>query len=185
MFLVFASTRERRPSLLRGRSTSLFFLSLAARLQVLLILFSAFIYVLSRSSARSFISTPLFRCTFAPILSYSFPFSIRYSLLRLSTPTNHLSLPFFTVSAKPGGLNIYLENVPAGDDHVLFSLNSTHAVLQGLSQHFTILSSSGSPISAPIAPLDKATTVSVNSGPNPTAFFATTMTRVGGGGVWG
>jgi hypothetical protein len=119
VFLVFASTFERRPSfvfcarpsLLRGRSSYLFFFPFAARLQVLSILFSALIYVLSRSSARSFVSIPSFPRTFAHILSFSSSFSIRYSLLRPPTPTD-LSLPFFTVPEKPGGLNISLENVP-------------------------------------------------------------------------
>ncbi|KAJ2926180.1 hypothetical protein H1R20_g10916, partial [Candolleomyces eurysporus] len=99
------------------------------------------------------------------------------------------------VPSKPGGLNIYLENVPAGDDYVLVFMNSTHGVLQGSSQRFAILPSSGSPTSAPIAPVDKAVTVSVTSGPNPTAFFATTLPalpwsaatnlRVGGGAMCG
>jgi hypothetical protein len=141
MILVFASTSERRPSflfcarplLLRGRSTSLFFVPFAARLQVLSIVFSALSYVLFRSSAH--IHSFLF-VVGAYFRSYSFcissSFSIPYSLFRPSTPTNRLSLPS-TVPAKPGGLNISLENAPAGDDYVLISMNSTYGVARFIS----------------------------------------------------
>jgi hypothetical protein len=91
--------------------------------------------------------------TFAPI-----PFVFPLPFLSATRSSAHqlpltASPSLFTVPAQPGGLNIYLENVPAGDDHVLVILNSTYGVLQGSSQRFTILPWSGSSTNAPLAPV--------------------------------
>lgn len=105
------------------------------------------------------------------------------------------------VPAKPGGLNVHLSNVPPGDDYVAIFINSTHGVLQGTSQRFSILAANGTPTTpstgdgkGPQDEVKGAATVSVTSGPNPTqAVFATTfealpwsgaVRRWGAGAAW-
>ncbi|EAU87867.2 hypothetical protein CC1G_01514 [Coprinopsis cinerea okayama7 len=82
------------------------------------------------------------------------------------------------VLSKPHSLGIYIENIPPGDDYVVICINSTHGVLHGTSQRFTILPSGATPTTTQ-PPLDKkAVTVTVTQGPNPTAFWATTLPPV-------
>lgn len=116
----------------------------------------------------------------------------------LAVDTDNLPCP---VPAKPGGLNVHLSNVPPGDDYVAIFINSTHGVLQGTSQRFSILAANGTPTTpstgdgkGPQDEVKGAATVSVTSGPNPTqAVFATTfealpwsgaVRRWGAGAAW-
>lgn len=104
------------------------------------------------------------------------PIHLPYPTTTLPFPSSPFSLlnPH-PLPAKPGGINLYIENVPPGDDYVVVFMNSTHGVLLGTSERFTILPSSGTPTSSPQPLLEKAATVSVTTGPNPTVFFATTF----------
>ncbi|TEB22157.1 hypothetical protein FA13DRAFT_1521609 [Coprinellus micaceus] len=81
------------------------------------------------------------------------------------------------VPAKPPALNVYLDNLPAGDDYVFVFINSTHGVLQGTSARFEILGAGKGASSDQPTPtkVDNAFTASVTRGANPTAFFATTF----------
>ena len=71
-----------------------------------------------------------------------------------------------------GALNLFINNVPPGDDYYLLFINSTHGVMYAASQRFAIADSGNG--SAP-APASGAPTVTVTTGPNPTQGFATTF----------
>ena len=71
-----------------------------------------------------------------------------------------------------GSLNLFLQDVPTGDDYYLLFLNSTHGVMYGASQRFAIADTGNG--SAP-TPVSAAATVTVSGGPNPTVGFATTF----------
>ena len=71
---------------------------------------------------------------------------------------------------KPGSINIFIQDVPEGDDYYLLFLNSTIGQMFGLSPRFSIADSSNA--SSPIA---TAVTVTVSGSPKPTDVFATTF----------
>ncbi|KAH9992245.1 hypothetical protein BJV74DRAFT_771760 [Russula compacta] len=77
------------------------------------------------------------------------------------------------MSSTSNGLNIQLNSVPPGDDYFLLFINSTHGVMYGNSQAFSIASSGSGNSTA--KPISSAPTVTVSGGPNPTAQFATTF----------
>lgn len=101
------------------------------------------------------------------------------------TCTHHLVPSSYT------SLNVFLQDVPAGDDYFLICLNSTHGVTYAVSSRFTVANSSTSgnpnPVSAP--------TVTVSGTPDPLKLFATTLGPAANGvrgflagderGVWG
>jgi len=91
------------------------------------------------------------------------------------------------VPAKPGVLNILIQDIPPGDDYFVVFINSTHGVLHATSPRFTILPASSSANSTQPSPISSATTVTVSGTPNPTRPFATTFPAVPGGGPsrWG
>ncbi|PPQ72224.1 hypothetical protein CVT24_002352, partial [Panaeolus cyanescens] len=95
--------------------------------------------------------------------------------------TDGLTLIARNVPVKPNKLNIYLSNVPAGDDYFLIFINSTHGVMHTTSSKFTILEPNATPSSTSTVMLDpNVPTVTIQGGPNPTAFFATTFPAISG-----
>ncbi|KAI0052328.1 hypothetical protein FA95DRAFT_1592839 [Auriscalpium vulgare] len=71
-------------------------------------------------------------------------------------------------------VNVAFQSLPAADDYFLLFLNSTHGVVYGNSQQFSILQSIPSNATAP-QPDANQPTVTVSGGPNPTAAFVTTF----------
>ncbi|OBZ74289.1 hypothetical protein A0H81_05627 [Grifola frondosa] len=96
--------------------------------------------------------------------------AVDIELARLST--DGLIFVARDVPAASGSLNLFLQDIPTGDDYYLLFLNSTHGVLYAASQRFAIGSSSNGSAPSPIA---SAATVTVSGAPNPTAVFATTF----------
>ena len=78
------------------------------------------------------------------------------------------------VPARPGKLNLLLQDVPTGDDYFVVFINVTHGFTHAVSPRFSIISStpSSSDSSHP-SPLADAPTVTISGAPNPTASFAT------------
>ncbi|TRM58037.1 hypothetical protein BD626DRAFT_574016 [Schizophyllum amplum] len=72
-------------------------------------------------------------------------------------------------------LNIVLDNIPAGDDYFLVFLNSTHGLIHGTSDRFTVLAKDSSSNANASSPDSSASTVTVTSAPNPTNAWATTF----------
>ncbi|KAI8996304.1 hypothetical protein BD414DRAFT_477470 [Trametes punicea] len=78
-------------------------------------------------------------------------------------------------STSTGALNLYLQDIPAGDDYYLLFLNSTHGLMYASSQRFAIAAAGNSSAGSPPAPAAGAPTVTISGAPNPTAVFATTF----------
>ncbi|KAK0200655.1 hypothetical protein DFS33DRAFT_1353974 [Desarmillaria ectypa] len=81
----------------------------------------------------------------------------------------------------PSSLNVYITDIPAGDDYFLLFLNSTHGVMYNTSPRFSILNSSSTPTSTSGSnptPDSAAPTVTVSGSPNPTQGFVTTFAAV-------
>ncbi|KAL1758021.1 hypothetical protein FB107DRAFT_208149 [Schizophyllum commune] len=72
-------------------------------------------------------------------------------------------------------LNVLLENIPEGDDYFLVFLNSTHGLIHGTSDRFTVLAKDSSSSANASSPDAAATTVTVTAAPNPTNEWATTF----------
>jgi len=89
--------------------------------------------------------------------------------------TDGLTLVARNVPAAQGKLNLYLQDVPAGDDYFLIFINSTHGVLHSTSSRFTILAASATPSGTQPSPAGGVPTVTVSGSPNPTQQFATTF----------
>jgi hypothetical protein len=89
--------------------------------------------------------------------------------------TDGLTLVARNVPAAQGQLNLFLQDVPAGDDYFLIFINSTHGVLHSTSSRFTILSPSATPSGTTANPAAGVPTVTVSGSPNPTQQFATTF----------
>ncbi|KAI5120007.1 hypothetical protein M0805_008468 [Coniferiporia weirii] len=86
------------------------------------------------------------------------------------------------VNANTGKLDLFLQDVPSGNDYYLLFLNSTHGGMHAISPRFTILDA-GSSVNASQSAAPAATaasTVSISGGPNPTAVFATTFSPITG-----
>ncbi|TBU54951.1 hypothetical protein BD310DRAFT_934721 [Dichomitus squalens] len=75
-------------------------------------------------------------------------------------------------STSTGAINLFLQDVPAGDDYYLLFINSTHGVMYAASQRFAIADSGNGSVPSPAS---GAATVTVSGGPNPTVGFATTF----------
>ncbi|KAH6912349.1 hypothetical protein BKA70DRAFT_1184949 [Coprinopsis sp. MPI-PUGE-AT-0042] len=104
--------------------------------------------------------------------------------IEMSTVTGEgLILVAKNVKTYHGGINIFIENIPPADNWVVICINSTHGISHGTSEPFAILASSASSEAVAETPLDKVPTVTVTSGPNPTAFFQTTLPANGAGSV--
>ncbi|KAK7033941.1 hypothetical protein VNI00_012568 [Paramarasmius palmivorus] len=93
-------------------------------------------------------------------------------LTRLST--EGLVLVARDVPVSPSSLNIYLDNVPPGDDYFLLFLNSTPGTVYTTSQRFSILSSSAQGI-YPLPPIPNVPTITISGAPDPTKAWATTF----------
>ncbi|TFK16848.1 hypothetical protein FA15DRAFT_711353 [Coprinopsis marcescibilis] len=114
-------------------------------------------------------------------------------LLRLDG--NGIILVARNVVTKPGTINIYVENIQPASGYVLAFVNTTQGITHGRSLPFSILKAGSTPSSTQPTPNDKAVTVSVTSGPDPTVPFATefpsiqhtgagiSTVRVAGGGL--
>ena len=76
------------------------------------------------------------------------------------------------VPSAPGAVNIFLQDIPDGDDYYLLFLNSTHGIMYGSSLQFSIATTGNG--SNP-SPNPTVSTVTVSGSPNPTAVFATTF----------
>lgn len=85
------------------------------------------------------------------------------------------------VPATQKSLNLYLQDVPAGNDYFLIFINSTHGVMHATSPRFEILQANASPTSSNPSPANGIPTVTVSGGPNPTAQFATTFPAISSG----
>ncbi|KAH8115092.1 hypothetical protein DFH11DRAFT_1591365 [Phellopilus nigrolimitatus] len=109
--------------------------------------------------------------------------TVDLELARLSS--DGLILAALNVPALPGQLNLFIENVPPGDDYYLIFIDSTLGAMYAVSPRFTILaagSSVNSSASASAA-VASATTVTVSGGPNPTAVFGTTFPALNNGAL--
>ncbi|KAJ8695373.1 hypothetical protein PTI98_007976 [Pleurotus ostreatus] len=73
-------------------------------------------------------------------------------------------------------LNVFLQDVPPGDDYFLLFVNSTHGVLHTTSKRFSVVSSDSG-----AAPDSNAPTVTISGAPNPSQAFATTYAAVPNG----
>ncbi|KAG5638688.1 hypothetical protein H0H81_010913 [Sphagnurus paluster] len=107
-------------------------------------------------------------------------------MARLST--DGLTLVARNVPASNTSLNIFLQDVPAGDDYFLMFVNSTHGLMYSSSARFTVLAA-GATLSGKShpSPISGVETVTVSGAPNPTLPFATTFAAVGSGAIpsWG
>ncbi|KAF4569581.1 hypothetical protein EYR40_008559 [Pleurotus pulmonarius] len=75
-------------------------------------------------------------------------------------------------------LNVFLQDVPPGDDYFLLFVNSTHGVLHTTSKRFSVVSSDSG-----ASPDSNAPTVTISGAPNPTQAFATTYAAVPNGAI--
>jgi hypothetical protein len=81
------------------------------------------------------------------------------------------------VPSKTKSVNIFPQDLPAGDDYFLLFINSTHGIMYATSPRFSILAASSSVSSngSHPAPNPSVPTVTVSGAPNPTQAFATTF----------
>ncbi|KAH9929342.1 uncharacterized protein B0H18DRAFT_825962, partial [Fomitopsis serialis] len=91
-------------------------------------------------------------------------------LQRLST--SGLSYVAHLVPESMSSINVYIQDLPTGDDYYVMFVNYTHGLLYTSSSTFTISDSTNSSTPSPDA---SAPTVSISGAPNPTAQFATTF----------
>ncbi|KAK0485284.1 hypothetical protein EDD18DRAFT_704250 [Armillaria luteobubalina] len=89
--------------------------------------------------------------------------------------------------SSPTSLNIYLEDVPTGDDYFVLLINSTHGVMHCLSPRFSIVNAtaSASSASSSVTPDSSIATVTVSGAPDPTKGFVTTFASRASSVVWG
>jgi len=80
-------------------------------------------------------------------------------------------------ASSSGSINVYIEDLPSGDDYFLVCINSTGGTLFGTSSRFTVLDASSTIPSnyTTTVPLGSAVTVSISGSPSPTMQFATTF----------
>ncbi|PBK93915.1 hypothetical protein ARMGADRAFT_928436, partial [Armillaria gallica] len=86
--------------------------------------------------------------------------------------------------SSPTSLNIYLEDVPAGDDYFMVFINSTHMVKHCLSEMFSIVNATGVSTSASVTPDPTVPTVTISGSPNPLSTFITTFASKASSVVW-
>jgi len=100
-------------------------------------------------------------------------------MARLST--DGLTLVARNVPANQGKLNIFLQDVPSGDDYFLIFINSTHGVMHATSSRFAILDASSTPSGTATSrpsPAKGVPTVTVSGSPNTAQQFATTFPAI-------
>ncbi len=86
--------------------------------------------------------------------------------------------------ANTGKLDIALQNLPPADDYFLLFLNSTHGVMYGSSQRFSILAAGSTPTngSSP-TPASGVPTITLSSTPDPNLLFATVFPAIANGAL--
>ncbi|KAL9715564.1 hypothetical protein Ac2012v2_000005 [Leucoagaricus gongylophorus] len=104
-------------------------------------------------------------------------------LARLNT--DGLLLVAMNVPSQQNSLNIFLQNVPAGDDYFLTFMNSTHGTLLATSSRFSVLSAGSNPTRAGSSPNNAVPTVTISGTPDPTKLFATTFPALPDNGALG
>ncbi|KAK0197981.1 hypothetical protein F5146DRAFT_1017709 [Armillaria mellea] len=104
--------------------------------------------------------------------------SFDMEMLRLSQDgVTYIAYNVEALPSSPKSLNIYLQDIPTGDDYFLIFLNSTLGLTHCVSSRFAIanatdVTSSASPSATPVSSIP---TVTVSGSPNPTKGFATTF----------
>ena len=88
------------------------------------------------------------------------------------------------VPAAPGAINVFITDVPPGDDYFLLFINSTIGLMVGTSSQFSILAASTTPSVTPPSPAGGVPTVTVSGTPNVTQpLFGTTFATLPGAAV--
>jgi len=87
------------------------------------------------------------------------------------------------VLSSPGGINIYFENVPPGNDYFLILINSTIGQMYSISNMFSILDANSTPSATPPSPVGGVPTLTVSGTPTPTPLFGTTFATLPSGAV--
>jgi hypothetical protein len=87
------------------------------------------------------------------------------------------------VLSAPGAINLFIEDVPPGDDYFLLFINSTIGQMYAISNTFAILAADATPSVSPPSPAGGVPTVTVSGTPIPTPLFATTFATLPGGAV--
>ncbi|KAK0232738.1 hypothetical protein IW262DRAFT_1258871 [Armillaria fumosa] len=99
-------------------------------------------------------------------------------LMRLSQDgVTYIAYNVEALPSSPKSLNIYLQDIPTGDDYFLLFLNSTLGVMHCLSSRFSIVNATDitSSASASVTPDSSIPTVTISGSPNPTKGFVTTF----------
>lgn len=104
-------------------------------------------------------------------------------LARLNT--DGLLLVAMNVPSDQNSLNIFLQNVPTGDDYFLTFMNSTHGTLLTTSSRFSVLSAGSTPTQAGSSPNTAVPTITVSGAPDATKLFATTFPALPDNGALG
>lgn len=107
-------------------------------------------------------------------------------LARLNT--DGLLLVAMNVPSEQNSINIFLKDVPAGDDYFLAFMNATHGTLLATSSRFAVLAAGGSatPTSqVGSSPNTAVPTITVSGAPDATKLFATTFPALPDSGAFG
>lgn len=94
-------------------------------------------------------------------------------MARLST--DGLLLIALNVPAQQNSINVFLQDVPTGDDYFLILMNSTQGIIHATSSRFSVISAGSSPTDRGPSPNNAVPTVTVSGTPDPTRLFATTF----------
>lgn len=104
-------------------------------------------------------------------------------LARLNT--DGLLLVAMNVPSDQNSLNIFLQNVPTGDDYFLTFMNSTHGTLLATSSRFSVVSAGSTPTQVGSSPNTAVPTITVSGAPDATKLFATTFPALPDNGALG
>jgi hypothetical protein len=99
--------------------------------------------------------------------------------------TDGLTLIAKNVPAQQETLNVFIQDVPPGNDYFLVFMNSTIGVMYATSPRFSILSAGGNPTNKGQSPNNAVPTVTASGAPNPTKDFATTFPALSVNGAVG
>ncbi|KAJ3570930.1 hypothetical protein NP233_g4088 [Leucocoprinus birnbaumii] len=106
-------------------------------------------------------------------------------MARLST--EGLLLVARNVPAEQDSLNVYIQDVPTGDDYFLIFMNSTQGIIHATSSRFSVVSAGITPTNKGPSPDNNVPTVTMTGTPDPTRLFATTFPALpynGAAGRW-
>lgn len=104
--------------------------------------------------------------------------SFDMEMLRLSQDgVTYIAYNVEALPSSPKSLNIYLQDIPTGDDYFLIFLNSTLGLTHCVSSRFAIANATDvtSSASTSATPVSSIPTVTVSGSPNPTKGFVTTF----------